>query len=108
VLPAEIRHDLFLAVKEALNNVLKHAQASEVCIAITKTAAVLEIVVQDNGRGFETGETSALGGGNGLDNMRKRMAKIGGGCCLTSAPSQGTKLQFTVRVNAGTSYNRTN
>ena len=106
VLPAEVRHALFLAVKEALNNALKHAQAAEVCVSVTVTAAVLEIDVADNGRGFDAGQTHARSGGNGLENMRKRMAKLGGDCCLTSVPGKGTELKFRVKVEA--SYNRTN
>jgi signal transduction histidine kinase len=98
MLRAEARHDLFLAVKEALNNVVKHAQASEVSVSIAETAGRLEIIVKDNGRGFDAGKTRIGSGGNGLENMRKRMARIGGSFCLISAPGQGATLGFTVSL----------
>jgi len=101
VLPAEVRHDLFLVVKEALNNVLKHARASEVTVAVTESAGVLEIALEDNGRGFDAATSPESRSGDGLKNMRKRMAKIGGGFFLTSLPGQGTKLRLTVQVNGG-------
>jgi signal transduction histidine kinase len=98
-LPAEVRHDLFLVVKEALNNVLKHARATEVRVRMAETATGVEIEIEDNGRGFEPGSASAVRRGNGLENMRRRMEHLGGGFSLTSAPGQGTKLAFTVSVN---------
>jgi signal transduction histidine kinase len=100
VLPAEVRHDLFLVVKEALNNVLKHAQATEVRVGMAETVTGVEIEIEDNGRGFEPGGGSGGRRGNGLENMRKRMESLGGGFRLTSTPGRGTKLEFTVRVDS--------
>jgi signal transduction histidine kinase len=97
-LPSEVRHELFLVVKEALNNVFKHSQASEVSVAIAETSGALEIAVVDNGRGFDPRKPGARNGGNGLENMRQRMAGIGGAFCLASSIGQGTTLKFTVRV----------
>ncbi len=108
VLPAEVRHDLFLAVKEALNNVLKHARASEVTVAITESAGVLEIAIEDNGCGFDAATFAKSGPGDGLNNMRLRMAKIGGGFFLASLPGQGTKLRLTVKVNGDRQIKRSN
>jgi signal transduction histidine kinase len=99
VLPAEVRHDLFLVVKEALNNVLKHAQASEVSVAITESAGVLEIAIEDNGCGFDAATSAQSRPGDGLKNMRVRMAKIGGESLVASLPGQGTKLRLTVKLN---------
>ena len=53
-----MRHNIFLIVKEALTNVLKHASASEVRVQAKASASTLEIVVQDDGQGFDSGETS--------------------------------------------------
>ena len=99
VLPAEVRHDLFLVVKEALNNVLKHAQASEVSVAIAESAGVLEIAIEDNGRGFDAATSAQSSPGDGLKNMPGRMAKIGGGFFLASLPGQGTKIKLTIKLN---------
>jgi signal transduction histidine kinase len=99
VLPAKIRHDLFLVVKEALNNVLKHAQASEVSVGLEETAGVLEITIADNGRGFDPGTAAGANAGDGLTNMRKRMERIGGEFCLASVPGQGTSLKLSVKLS---------
>lgn len=108
-IPTEWRNHLFFAVKEALNNVRKHAAASEVVIrfnipAITRDAdgnataasspAQYCISIEDNGRGFAQAEISTTR--NGLVNMRQRLEKIGGCCVLEGAPGQGTKVRFTV------------
>jgi len=96
VLPADVRHDLFLAVKEALTNVLKHASASEVRITVSETGSTVEILIEDNGCGFEPNETATRRKGNGLTNMRKRIEDLGGRLALTTAPGHGTALQLTV------------
>jgi signal transduction histidine kinase len=100
VLPAEVRHDLFLVVKEALNNVLRHAQASEVRIRMSESDSTVEIEIEDNGRGFDAGAARVGRRGHGLENMRKRMETLGGGFDLTSKPGLGTKLRLTVTVSA--------
>ena len=106
VITAEVRHNLFLAFKEALHNAIKHAGASEVRISLTVEPAAFTLVVEDNGKGFvsETilagtphGQPSH-GTGNGLANMRQRLAEIGGRCEIESAPGKGTKVTFTSRV----------
>ena len=98
VLPAEVRHDLFLVVKEALNNVLKHSHASEVRVRVSGDQAAVLIEIEDNGRGFASGTNGDGRVGNGLTNMRKRIEGLGGEFCLTSIPSQGTKLTARVKV----------
>ncbi|MCX6894543.1 MAG: sensor histidine kinase [Verrucomicrobia bacterium] len=109
-LPAELRHNVFLAFKEALNNVLKHSGASEVHIALAVKPTHFVLTVKDNGRGFQPGLAPAAGvpasntGGHGLANMRSRMEKIGGQFNLASSPDQGTTVSFTIkpsRMNDG-------
>jgi signal transduction histidine kinase/ligand-binding sensor domain-containing protein len=103
-LTAEVRHNLFLAFKEALHNVVKHADASEVRISLEPQSASFALSVEDNGRGFVESEAAQqaalsgdrLGGGNGLENMRRRMAEVGGTCALETAPGKGTKVKFLV------------
>jgi len=94
-LPPDVRHNIFLAVKEALTNALKHAAASEVLIRAEATAQALEIVVQDDGKGFDTTGQSR---GNGLGNMRRRVEALGGNVAIQSRPGEGTivrlKLHF--------------
>lgn len=105
-LSAEVRHNLFLAVKEALHNLVKHAHANEVSMALEKTADGFTLSVRDDGKGFPTegshGDAVSgfangrAGGGNGLGNMRRRLAEIGGRCAIESARGRGTQISFHV------------
>lgn len=96
-LTAEVRHNLFLAFKEALNNVLRHAAAAEVWVQLAVHNDRLELTVKDNGRGFETKPGDPRG--NGLQNMRQRLDDIHGGFELTSAPGQGTVLKLSIPLD---------
>jgi len=100
-----VRHNLFLAVKEALHNVAKHAGATEVRLTLTLAKDGFAWEVADNGRGFVSGEPAPsspdrLASGNGLANMRRRLADIGGHCEVQSAPGAGTRVKFVVSVKA--------
>ena len=98
VLPAEARHDLFLVVKEALNNVLKHSGASEVRVEVSARDETVQIVIEDNGCGFDAGPARPGRKGNGLDNMRRRMESAGGRVDVASARGHGTRLTLNLRV----------
>ena len=114
-LTSEVRHNVFLAFKEALHNAVKHSGASEVLIRLTLKEKSFELAIEDNGRGFGGGEkiktVSAAQGrmasGNGLENMRRRLTAIGGSCEIQSAPGAGTQVvfsipfKFTARGNRG-------
>ena len=95
-LSAEVRHGLFLVVKEALNNVAKHARASEVRVEVSVAEADLQVLVEDNGRGFDPAQPAPERKGNGLGNMRKRLEALGGRLELLTAPGQGTRLKLSV------------
>jgi signal transduction histidine kinase len=89
-----VRRNLFLAVKEALNNAAKHSQAAELFLRIHRDNDTLVVAVQDNGRGFDP---ARLGGErNGMANMAQRMEEIGGGCEFFSQPGGGCRVIFTV------------
>ncbi len=90
---AEVRQSVFLAVKEALNNVVRHAHASEVTFALAVRDGRLEIAIADNGRGFDAAQANR---GNGLTNMRERLARIGGECSIASQPGRGTTVSLTL------------
>ena len=96
-LPTETRHQIFLAAKEALNNVLKHARARQVRLQVTLRPGGFEIVIEDDGAGFETGAPARrAGGGNGLGNMRERLQNAGGQFECHSQSGHGTRIVFTV------------
>lgn len=95
-LSTDLRHNLFLVIKEALHNVVKHAQASEVWLRINHSPSALDVTIEDNGRGFD--HVSARNGGaddalaDGLRNMRSRMNEIGGKFEFESRVGTGTKI----------------
>jgi signal transduction histidine kinase len=110
-LTSEVRHNVFLAFKEALHNAVKHSGASEVLIRLALKEKSFELAVEDNGRGFAVGEKAKdvspaqgrAASGNGLENMRRRLTAIGGSCEIQSASGAGTKVTFFVqfKVSAG-------
>ena len=100
-LKAQVRHNLLLAFKEVLNNILKHARATEVHVSLVIKEAAFFIMVHDNGPGYDGPSPEAavpdrVLGGNGLDNVRHRLAQIGGRCEMHSSPGQGWCVVFHV------------
>lgn len=97
VLSAELRHNLFLMVKEAFNNVLKHSQATSVTVRVAANDSTMQIVIEDNGRGFKANGTPPERHGNGLANLERRTESLGGRLQVTSMPGEGVRLEFTVK-----------
>jgi signal transduction histidine kinase len=96
-LGGRVRHDLFLAVKETLNNVVRHAQATEVEFGLHLNGSQLEILIADNGRGFDPQDVAR---GNGLANLRERLAGLGGDCSVESAPGKGTRVKLSLGLKS--------
>jgi signal transduction histidine kinase len=92
-----VRRNLFLAVKEALNNAAKHSEADEVFLRIHRQEEKLIVVIEDNGKGFEPSIPSEER--NGMVNMFQRMGEIGGLCRVDSQPGNGCRIEFTVPFN---------
>jgi signal transduction histidine kinase/ligand-binding sensor domain-containing protein len=103
-LSAEVRHNLFLAVKESLHNILKHSAAKEVKITFVLEASAFTVCIMDDGRGFVPGAVSGSNAThrNGLVNMSQRLREIGGRCEIHSQPGQGTQVTFFVPISDGT------
>jgi signal transduction histidine kinase len=93
-LNAKIRHELLLAVKEALRNVLKHSQATEFRLTLSVSPGELRVSVADNGCGFDP--AAADPGRNGLANMERRLLQVGGRFELQSKPGEGTEVKLMV------------
>lgn len=87
-LTQEFRRNIYLSAKEAVHNSVKHAGASLVHITITVTD-LLEIIIEDNGHGFQKNKKASFG--NGLRNMQRRMEQLGGSVEI-SFVAQGTKV----------------
>ena len=94
-LPAEVAHHLYLAVKETLHNVVKHAGATEVWLRLRLEAGTITLTIEDNGRGFQTNNMPAPDA-DGLGNLNRRADEIGGRCEQRSEPEKGTTITFTV------------
>lgn len=93
---AEWRHQVFSTAKEALNNVVKHSQATEVEVRFLLRSPQVEISIQDNGKGFDASADPAFG--NGVQNMKKRIEDMGGVFAIQSQPGKGTRLSFVVSL----------
>ena len=92
---SNLRHNLILAVKEAVHNVIKHAKASEVAVHVVLDAGILTIRVEDDGVGFVRPDRPT---GNGLANMERRLQQIGGTCSIKTQPGHGTVVSFQVTI----------
>jgi signal transduction histidine kinase len=97
-MPMDRQRDLVLMFKEALHNILKHARAKEVSIALTQSQTRVTLTVQDDGRGFDA--KSPAPGGMGLSNLRRRAAKHGGSVEITAEPGRGVTLAITLPTHA--------
>jgi signal transduction histidine kinase len=95
-LTPEARRSIFLTMKEALNNIVKHSGATRVEIGLKFTERQIELSINDKGKGFELQDISRYG--NGLVNMRKRIEDIGGNFEIVSRPEQGTEIRLIVPV----------
>jgi ligand-binding sensor domain-containing protein/signal transduction histidine kinase len=98
--PPELRHNVFLAFKEAVNNVVKHAQATGVWVRLKLEPGWFTLEVEDNGRGPGDIHTPAAQSRNGLRNMRKRMEDVGGQFAIAPAPEAGTVVRLTAPLRS--------
>ena len=97
-----LRRSLLMAIKEALNNAVKHSAATEVRIQIQLQGQRLVVAVQDNGRGFDMKTQKPER--NGLSNMAQRVNDLGGRCHVTSEPGKGCRVEFTVPLTPPRQY----
>ena len=102
---AEVRYNLFLALKETLNNIVKHAHATEVWLRLQLEPGSFSLIIEDNGCGLSPlrADTPAaapgdrLTSGSGLANLEKRLASIGGRCLVTSRAGEGTRVEMILK-----------
>lgn len=96
-LPTDVRHNLFLALKQALNNIVQHADASEVWLRVQMKVHHLRITLDDNGCGFDPAIVDRKR--SGLTNMSERLARVGGKFELLDNPAGGTRAIFELPLN---------
>lgn len=94
-LAPESRRHVVAVVKEALRNVVRHAQATLVTLRMRVSNSRLTIEISDDGCGFDRFHTPENGG---LVHMRERLSEIGGECVVDSTPGSGTSLRFTLDI----------
>jgi signal transduction histidine kinase len=94
VLNLPLKRALLMGLKEALNNALKHSEATELVITLKAQAQKLSMAVSDNGKGFDPGALKP--GRNGLANMAQRMRELDGACVIVSRPGEGCRTEFTI------------
>ena len=95
-LPREIETTLYRITQEALTNVVKHAHATRVSIVLTRRDGAVSAVIEDDGRGIDSGDRT--GDGLGLVGMRERVALVGGRLVVEAPPGGGTALSIEVPV----------
>lgn len=92
MIPAEIRHDVVLAVREALSNAVRHGRPKVVLLRQAVAKDSLKILIQDDGCGFNPGQTR----GNGLGNLEQRMGKLNAVVQIQSPPEGGTTVVLEI------------
>jgi signal transduction histidine kinase/ligand-binding sensor domain-containing protein len=97
----ELRHNVFLAAKESITNVVRHAQATAVLVRLELEPNRFTLEIQDNGRGLSGLDPKAAQTRNGLSNMRKRMEDIGGSFAIGPAPEGGTRVRLIAPLGNG-------
>lgn len=91
----EVRKNMLLIAKEAMNNIAKHSAATEASISLKPSGDTLELRIHDNGKGFNVGNGRA---GNGIGNIKRRIVEMSGEMDIQSAPTRGTELLCRVPI----------
>ena len=89
-----LRRSLLLAVKEAITNAAKHSGATKLLLKIHRQDSGLNVIVEDDGKGFDPAKSS--GKRNGIGNMIQRMSEVGGRCAVVSEPGKGCRVEFSI------------
>lgn len=95
-LSIDVQHNILLVFKEAINNVVKHSEASTITISFHFSNAYLRLIIEDNGRGFDVNTLNK--NGNGLNNMQQRIQAIGGTYNIQSQLEKGTRINIDCKI----------
>ena len=101
--PAAVETTCFRVAQEALTNVIRHAQAHTVDVELSQAGGALQLIVRDDGRGFDVPaarKRAAHGGSQGLLSMQERVALAGGDLEIDSAPGRGTIVRARLPLTA--------
>jgi signal transduction histidine kinase len=97
--PLAVEDALYRIAQEAIHNVIKHAGASAVAVALDQDAGALRLQVSDDGKGFDP--TAIRAGHLGLTSMRSRAEGVGGRIAIDSRPGSGTRVEVAVPIAGG-------
>ena len=97
-LPPEVRTDVYLILKEAVNNIVKHAQCTQCDIYILQKGKLLSMSIKDNGKGFDVNKAAMHR--NGLTSMQYRAKKLKGNLKIISNPGSGTEISLSCKINS--------
>jgi len=97
-LPPAVEANFYRIAQEALNNSLKHANASQVTVTLCFSRNTVELHINDDGQGFDPSDTQDRGG-IGLKSMRERTEQMGGNFTVTTALEQGTEVIVSLPWN---------
>ncbi|MBL7942986.1 MAG: hypothetical protein JNM00_09480, partial [Flavobacteriales bacterium] len=89
----ELRRDIYLVFKEAVNNAVKYSACKRLFVSIGKQSGHLAIMIVDDGKGFDP---ATINKGNGLDNMRRRVTERKGSFHIESSKEKGTKITCNI------------
>lgn len=98
-LPVDIEAAFYWVAREALNNTLKHASASQVYVRIQREHDIATLEIEDNGQGFDL-DAAETKTGMGLSNMRERIEQIGGIFRMQTAPGKGTMIRVQAKLRS--------
>ncbi|TRZ74245.1 MAG: hypothetical protein D4R97_04315 [Bacteroidetes bacterium] len=96
----DTRRNIFYAIQEAIHNAVKHGNCLEINLIMKIRLQNMEMIITDNGKGFDKAKTGS--GGNGLQNMKKRAEDLGGTIEIQSSPGNGTRILFMINLAENT------
>lgn len=94
VINGKVRRTIFLIIKELLNNVVKHSESTQVEMEVGFEDKGITLIIHDNGKGFDTVSIPRFK--NGISNMRRRIAEVGGQFNITSKPGEGVIIELII------------
>ncbi len=89
---------IYRIVQESVNNIIKHANASHASVEIKRSSKDVSIIIQDNGKGFDTTNVGATRGGLGLVGLKERTQLLKGEISIESKPGEGTKIRVVLNA----------
>jgi signal transduction histidine kinase/ligand-binding sensor domain-containing protein len=86
--------NIYMIIREGVNNAIKYSGCSMLKIALRATASGMQLIISDNGKGFDT---TMINRGNGLSNMKKRAEEINGSFAIETAPEKGSRITLDIK-----------